>query len=67
MPYLLLSLPSLASPCLLEKTPDSTFKPCVDFHKINAINLPDTYLLPATVMLFSNLNAQYSYFRDSLI
>lgn len=35
-----------SSPCLLVKKPDSTFRPCTDFRKINSVSKPDAYPLP---------------------
>ncbi len=35
-----------ASPCLLVKKPDASFRPCTDFRKVNAITKPDSYPLP---------------------
>ena len=37
---------SWASPSLLVAKPDSTFRPCTDFRKVNAITKPDSYPLP---------------------
>lgn len=33
------------SPCLLVSKPDSTFRPCTDFRKINAVTKPDSFPL----------------------
>lgn len=35
-----------ASPCLLVKKPDASFRPCTDFRKVNAITKPDSNLIP---------------------
>ena len=40
------SFSAWSSPCLLVKKPDSTFRPCTDFRKVNAITKPDVYPLP---------------------
>ena len=37
---------SWASPCLLVKKPDSTFRPCTDFRKVNSVTKPDSFPLP---------------------
>lgn len=35
-----------ASPCLLVKKPDTSFRPCTDFRKVNSVTKPDSYPLP---------------------
>lgn len=40
------STSSWSSPCLLVSKPDSTFRPCTDFRKINAVTKPDSFPLP---------------------
>lgn len=35
-----------ASPCLLVKKPDQTFRPCTDFRKVNRVTKPDSFPLP---------------------
>ena len=40
------SYSSWASPCLLVAKPDRTFRPCMDFRKVNAVTKPDSYPLP---------------------
>lgn len=35
-----------ASPCLLAKKPDASFRPCKDFCKVNSVTKPDSYPLP---------------------
>lgn len=42
------STSSWSSPCLLVKKPDSTFRPCTDFRKVNAVTTPDSFPLPRT-------------------
>lgn len=37
---------SWASPCLLVGKPDSTYRPCTDFRKVNAVTKPDSFPLP---------------------
>lgn len=37
---------SWASPCLLVCKPDSTYRPCTDFRKVNAVTKPDLFPLP---------------------
>lgn len=37
---------SWASPCLLVKKPDNTFRPCTDYRKVNAVTRADSYPLP---------------------
>ena len=37
---------SWASPCLLVTKPDSTFRPCTDFRKVNNVTKPDVFPLP---------------------
>lgn len=36
---------SWASPCLLVKKPDNTFRPCTDYRKVNAVTRADSYPL----------------------
>nr|XP_055071458.1 uncharacterized protein LOC129451930 [Misgurnus anguillicaudatus] len=40
------SCSSWASPCLLVKKPDSTYRFCTDYRKLNAITKPDAFPLP---------------------
>ena len=37
---------SWASPCLLVSKPDTTFRPCTDFRKVNNVTKPDVFPLP---------------------
>ena len=37
---------SWASPCLLVSKPDTTFRPCTDFRKVNNVTRPDVFSLP---------------------
>lgn len=36
---------SWASPCLLVKKPDETYRPCTDFRKVDNITKPDAFPL----------------------
>lgn len=40
------SCSSWASPCLLVKKPDGTYRFCTDYRKLNSITKPDSYPLP---------------------
>lgn len=40
------SCSSWASPCVLVRKPDKTFRPCTDFRKVNGITKADSYPLP---------------------
>lgn len=40
------SYSSWASPCLLVKKPDNTFRFCTDYRKVNLVTKPDSFLLP---------------------
>lgn len=40
------STSSWSSPCILVQKPDSTFRPCTDFGKVNAVTKPDSFPLP---------------------
>lgn len=40
------STSSWSSPCILVRKPDSTFRPCTDFRKVNAVTKPDSFPLP---------------------
>ena len=40
------SCSSWASPCVLVRKPDQTFRPCTDFRKVNNGTKPDSFPLP---------------------
>ena len=62
-------------PLILVKKKDNTFRPCIDFRKLNDITLPDKYPLPNIgdilrnlrgAKYFSTLDLQSSYWQTEL-
>ncbi len=45
------------SPCLLVPKSDGTFRFCTDYHKVNAVTVPDSYPLPRMEDCIDNIGS----------
>jgi hypothetical protein len=45
-----------AAPLLMVKKPDGTYRLCIDYRKLNAVTIKDSYPLPNPAMIFDRLS-----------